>query len=234
MHTVNNRKTLICLLIISLFSYSLIAQSVSQLTKIRFNLWAEIDPYPGSEDAKNDTGDPSKYEFSINRIKEIAPLLVEGMVYGWEFSYTPYDKTRHVDEYMEIKPIVNPQYLIPNIVYSSPWIENNSFNCWVQYNKNEYEKSEYDKWSVIQNPSIHGVGYGETKDGFTGIENACKDALKNAVREHFRGVIKNKPKEITGKVLIKNVPLIGGDAGRYMIKLDFFLEYGKIIEYKVF
>ena len=156
------------------------------------------------------------------------------MVYGWEFSYTPYDKTRHVEEYMEIKPIVNPQYIVPNIVYSSPWIENNSFNCWVEYNKNEYEKSEYDKWSVIQNPSIHGVGYGKTKDGFTGIQNACKDALKNAIREHYRSVIKNKPKEITGKVLIKNIPLIGVDAGRYMIKLDFFLEYGKIIEYKVF
>ena len=37
--------------------------------------------------------------------------------------------------------------------------------------------------------------------------------------------------EITGSVLIKKMPTMGIDAGRYMIKLDFFLEYGRIKEY---
>jgi hypothetical protein len=44
-------------------------------------------------------------------------------------------------------------------------------------------------------------------------------------------LIKNKPQEITGSVLIKKMPTMGIDAGRYMIKLDFFLEYGRIKEY---
>ena len=230
----SNKKTIISLLFISLLSYSLIAQPITQLTKIRFAVWAELDAYPGSEEAKKDYGDPSEYGFSVERIKEVAPFLIEGMLYGWEFSYRPYDKTRHVEEEMIIKPIVNPDFISKNINYSSPWIENNRFNCWVQYNKNDYEISEYDKWSSIHNPVIHGKGYGRTENGFMGIYDACKDSLKNAVRTYYRGVIKNKPKEINGKVLIKNTPLIGVDAGRYVINLDFFLECGKIIEYKVF
>ena len=229
-----NKKSLLIFIIFSILCNSLIAQPVEQINKIRFSLWADIDAYPGSEEAKEDTGDPAEYGFAIKRIKEVAPLLVEGMVYGWEFSYRPYDKTRGVAEEMIVKPIVNPSFVGKNIDYSSPWLEENIFNCWVQYNKNEYEKAEYDKWSVIQNPVIHGIGYGEVKDGFNGIVNACNDALKNAVRNYYRNVIKNKPKEIRGKVLIKSIPLIGVDAGRYVINLDFFLECGKIIEYKVF
>ena len=89
-------------------------------------------------------------------------------------------------------------------------------------------------WASIQNPVIHGYGYGNVSDGFDGIVDAAKDALKNAVREHYRAKIKNKPKEITGSVLIRKEPLIGIDEGRYTIKLDFFLEYDTIINYNVY
>ena len=49
-----------------------------------------------------------------------------------------------------------------------------------------------------------------------------------------KGQIKNKPKEITGSVLIRKQPLLGIDAGKYTIKLDFFLECGTIRYYTVF
>ena len=50
----------------------------------------------------------------------------------------------------------------------------------------------------------------------------------------LRNTIKNKPKEITGRVLLRKTPMIGIDAGRYVIKLDFFLECGTILEYTQF
>ena len=51
------------------------------------------------------------------------------------------------------------------------------------------------------------------------------------IRNNGEMLIEN---EITGKVLIKDIPTIGIDNGKYVINLDFFLEYGKIIEYTVF
>jgi hypothetical protein len=89
-------------------------------------------------------------------------------------------------------------------------------------------------WASIQNPTIQGIGIGKISDGFDGITAAAKDAVKKAVREYYRNVIKNKPKEITGSVLVRNQPLLGIDAGKYRIKLDFFLECGRIKYYKVF
>ena len=92
----------------------------------------------------------------------------------------------------------------------------------------------YNLWASIQNPTIQGQGFGSISLGFDGIVEATKDAVKKAVREHYRGQIKNKPKEITGSVLIRKQPLLGIDAGKYTIKLDFFLECGTIRYYTVF
>ena len=89
-------------------------------------------------------------------------------------------------------------------------------------------------WASIQNPVISGIGYAPVENGFDAIEEAARESLKNAIRNYYRKVIKNKPKEINGKVLIRSFPTMGIDAGRYVINLDFFLECGRIIEYTIY
>lgn len=224
-------KKYFLLIIIFIFETVVItSQTPSLIENIRFNMWADVDAYPGLEDA----ADYSGYEYPIKQIKEIGPYLVNGMVCGWEFSYTPYDKTRGVEESLEVREIVSEDYIKRGINYSEPWIEGNNFNCWINYKRSDYDIQTYKLWSSIKNSVIKGTGYGPTEIGFEGIKEAAKDALKNAVRAHYRNIVKNKPKEITGKVLIRDLPIIGIDAGRYVIILDFFLEWGKIVEYKVF
>ncbi len=121
-----------------------------------------------------------------------------------------------------------------DIKYSSIWIENNRFNCWIDYTRTKHEVQTYYLWSSIQNPTIQGRGYGDLSLGFEGIKLAAQDALKNAVRNYYRNTIKNKPKEITGRVLMRKTPLLGIDNGQYVINLDFFLECGTISEYTQF
>lgn len=203
----------------------------SIIEHIRIPLWAEIDAYPELESEYD--GD-SDYGFAVSRIKKTADFLVDGMVYGWEFSYTPSDKLRGVEEYFEITPIEKLDQTGGRLTYSSPWVQDNKLNCWIDYTRTDFQIQNYYLWASIQHPSIQGRGYGNIADGFEGIENAASDALKNAVREYYRGVIKNKPKEITGSVLIRKLPVMGIDSGRYVINLDFFLECGKIIEYSQF
>ncbi|MDY4526056.1 MAG: hypothetical protein SPE03_13585 [Treponema sp.] len=208
------------------------ADSPSQIRKIHFPLWAELDAYPELEEAQNLSA--GVYDYPISRIRKTAPFLIEGMVYGWEFSYTPQDKMRGVEENLEITEIVPSDVFLSHITFSSVWFENERMNCWVTFERNESQIQNYNLWASIKNPVIHGRGYGKLIDGFDGIKNAAAEALKNAVREHFRAIIKNKPKQIKGKVLIKELPVLGIDAGKYVINLDFFLECDKIVEYKVF
>ena len=210
----------------------LAAQTPSVVRNIRIPLWAEIDAYPELEDAQN--LEAEEYSYPIKSLKELAPFIITGMVYGWNFVYTPSDKLRNVEEYLEITEIFPSENLKNEITYDSPWLENSRLNCWCLYQRNDVQVQNYYLWSSIQNPVIHGRGKGNLEDGFEGIRNAAYDALKNAVRSHYRNVIKNKPKQITGSVLISSSPTLGIDAGKYVINLDFFLEYDKIIQYKVY
>ena len=225
-------KKIIILSILLLFEGVILAQTPSVVQHIRIPLWAELDAYPELEDAQNLEAGP--FDYPIKSIKEVAPFLISGMVYGWNFIYTPSDIQRGIEEYLEIEEIVPASSLAPGITYVSPWIQEDKFNCWCEYTRNKSQIQTYNLWSSIKNPVIQGVGYGDLKKGFPGLKDAAYDALKNAVREYYRAIIKNKPKEITGSVLIRDIPTIGISSGRYIFNLDFFLECGKIIEYSVY
>ncbi|MBQ9539161.1 MAG: hypothetical protein IJU95_07805, partial [Treponema sp.] len=47
------------------------------------------------------------YSFAIGRAKELTPFFLSGMLSGWSFEYTPYDKGRGVEEFFEFGEI-NP------------------------------------------------------------------------------------------------------------------------------
>lgn len=211
--------------------FGLQAQTPSIIRNIRIPIWAELDAYPELAESDLSTGE---YDYPIKSIRELGPFLITGMVYGWKFVYTPLDKARGVEEFFEVTEV---QSLDPGrdfISYASPWIQNNRLNCWCEFTRNDFQVQNYMLWSSIQNPVIHGRGYGELSKGFAGLKDAANDALKNAIREYFRVKYKNKPKEISGSVLIREIPTIGIDAGRYVINLDFFMECGRILEYRVY
>lgn len=212
---------------------ALSAQVPSVVKNIRIPLWAELDAYP---EFASDSSNPKINDFSypVKGIREVAPFIIEGMVYGWSFKYTPLDKARGVEEILEIKPVQELNPLYEPVKYSSPWIEDNKLNCWCEFTRNDFQIQAYNLWSSIKNPVIQGRGTGDLKLGFEGVREAASNALKDAIRKYYRSLIKNKPKEINGKVLIRKMPVIGVDSGHYTIILDFFLECGTIIEYSVY
>ncbi|MCR5723687.1 MAG: hypothetical protein K6G80_01220 [Treponema sp.] len=225
------------------------AQKVYQDKLIRFAVWAQRDVYPGyfEGDASEQTQEKNEaakakleatgnaFTIPVTRIKETVPHLLTGMVYGWKFDYTPADKARAVKEYFYHEPV---QALsgeeISKIRYVKPWVEDDRLLCWVEYNRTDIQERAFLSWQSITHPRIKGVGYARLSDGFEGIQQACDEALKNAIREYERKIIKNKPKEITGTVIIATPPMIGIDAGKYMVTLDFFMETDRIITYQTF
>lgn len=224
------KKTVLIILLFcsSVFVFAL---NPSVIEHIRIPLWADLDAYPGSAEAQKGT---DLYDFPSSRIRQIAPFLISGMVYGWEFVYTPSDKARNVEEYFELKEIQPLTPEVEKITYAYPWVEDNKLNCWCEYTRTESQIQNYYLWNSIQHPVIHGRGEGKLELGFDGIRDASEDALKNAVREYFRKIVKNKPKEIRGSVLVRDIPTIGIKSGHYIINLDFFLECDRILEYKTY
>ena len=233
----NRRKSIQLAALILVFGFycaNCFAQLPSFTEKIRIPLWAEIDAYPGLEEAAK----LEDYEYPVQEIKKIAPFIISGMVYGWKFVYVPYDKARGIEEYFEVTEInaeaFTNNYNPNKIIYSSPWVDDTLLHCWCEYYRTNAEVQNYKAWSSITHPVIRARGYGSIKDGFVGIRAAAEDSLKAAVREYYRGITKNKPRQISGSVLIKNEPILGIDAGRYAINLDFFLECDTIKGYGIY
>lgn len=227
-----SKKIFLCVIIFTLCLYSNSEEHIQQNDYFRFKLWALIDEIPLKEYKQDNK--KQFYDFSVQRLKELAPFVLEGMIYGWNFTYTPSDKARNIEEFFEFYPAVSFTAKQKDIKYEEPWIENGMLNVWIEFKKNQSMVDFQKQWNSIQNPKISGIGYGKMIDGVEGIQHAYSEAIKNAVRSHAQGLTRNKPKEITGSVLLYNYPKLRIDAGKYCANLDFYLQIHEIIPYTVF
>lgn len=217
-------KTLIFALLISITQ--LYAQSEGS-EKIRLYLWAARDAYP-------EFTEENPFELAQKDLTSLSEYLIEGMTYGYSFDYTPSDKLRKVDEYFELIPLNDFSKDKDNIEWDSTFWREDKIFLWVNFNRTEQMMRYYKQFSSIKNPHAVGRGKGKLSKGFAGLEEAIKNAAKDGIREYYRKIIKNKPKQITGKLLIRSVPAIYVDKGNYVVQLDFFLETSKIKEYSQF
>lgn len=173
------------------------------------------------------------FKNSITRARQITPFLMEGMLEGWTFDYVPSDKTRQVKEIFEFgkvrpfDPNINP------ITYHDPipMEEEGKLLCWASCERTQMQQLSYERWASIIHPKIQGQGKANVEDGFEGIQKAVELAVKDAVREYWRTQTKNKPKEISGTVLLIQDPRIYISEGQYVVDLDFFLQTDRIILY---
>ena len=257
-----NRNTVLRLLpalYMLALSSMLNSQVPLQNEQIRLLVWADLDAFPGvfedppdkiasesrsftpsaETDSPQETADENHqfhilFDYAINRTKEIAPFLLGGMLDGWSFEYTPYDKARHVEEYWsfeEIQPF-NPS--VNTIDYHDPEPRDDRLLCWIYCERTQEQQESYRYWTSITHPHIHGQGKASVQNGFKGIKEACSNALKQAVRDYWRTLIKNKPKEIDGKVLLIREPRVHIKDGQYVVDLDFFLQTDRIISYSLY
>lgn len=225
------------------------SQKAQQDKQLRIELWAELDAYPGlvlSDTLENQSSQNSKstessnsnknsiYEYAVSRLKEIAPFIMGGMVNGWTFDYTPSDKMRSVEEYFSYSPVQEFNQKVNPLEYKKIEVIDGNLDCWVYCNRTKEQQLAYGAWTSIKNPKIHGTGQGSIEEGFDGIKTAVENAIKDAVREYWRTLIKNKPKEIEGKVLLIKAPRIYVKSGKYNVDLDFFMETSRIIKYSYY
>lgn len=245
------RKSVMLALCLTCASFG-VPQEVKQDEYIRIQIWAELDAFPGrfEDDAQSaqasgapqdaDTDAPQSdfqklYGFAIERCRSIAPFLVQGMLYGWDFEYTPYDKARGVQEYWSFTSKSDFDGAAASganrLEYQSPVVEDGKLMTWVYCARTPQQQLEFKRWSSINQPKVGATGEASVEDGFEGIQASCSAAAKQAVREYWRTKIKNKPKEISGSILLVGEPRIYIKNGKYVSDLDFLLETDRIVPY---
>ena len=235
-------------------------QVPNQSRQLRIQVWSELDPFPGGfgdnewETEDEDEGAtplrpelPSSggseeheatrtrlYSFAINRAKELTPFFLSGMLSGWTFDYTPYDKGRGVEEFFEFGEIDPFDWSMNSIEYREPIPEDEKLLVWAYCDRTEVQQLSYRRWSSINLPKVRGRGSASVAKGLDGIKESVGSAIRDAVREYWRVYSKNKPKEITGRVLLIGVPRVYIYEGQYKTDLEFFLETDRIVKYTYF
>ena len=234
-------------------------QVPNQSRQLRIQIWSELDPFPGGfgdeaweTDEDEDTAPlrpeiPSAggseeheaartrlYSFAINRAKELTPFFLSGMLSGWTFDYTPYDKARGVEEFFEFGEITPFDWSMNSIEYREPIPEDEKLLVWAYCDRTEVQQLSYRRWSSINLPKVRGRGHASVAKGLDGIKESVGSAIRDAVREYWRVYSRNKPKEITGRVLLIGVPRVYIYEGQYVTDLEFFLETDRIVKYTYF
>jgi hypothetical protein len=220
------RKTVaIALLILtSLLCYA-------QDNPISVRLWCELEPMVlENEDY------PLSTEEAQRRALEEARAILSGMIYGYRFRYIPGDRVRQIEEEFTITPVAEILWGDPNMEIADAHIRDNLFFLKVTYRLQEFQLARRRAWSSNSLEAASGLGSHSvfTATSPEGKQLALREALKNAVREALRPVHFNKPREVTGEILLWSEPHTIIQSGAYTTRADVKLRVKEIRSYSLF
>jgi len=151
----------------------------------------------------------------FQRILEEARYVLSGMVYGFTFSYTPYDKSRKVEEEFLLEPYQWIQKGDPNLSVVGVRVEGTRVYVRVRYALVEFQEAWYRGLRSNVLPSASGFGQAPFYQGPEGRMRAVQEGIKNAIREYARTVMYNKPHTLKGLVVLDAAPRMMMDSGLY-------------------
>ncbi len=192
-------------------------------------VWVYAERVPGSPNT-NDANDAP----AMDRLRALSRFVLGGMVYGWKFSYVPYDKKRGVAESFTLEPLAeikddDPRFSIPLLRPNYPKIL-----CVAEYSLDESHSRWITHWDSVLFRTAKGRGTGERVDETLGIRAAYESAVRGAVREHARKLEKNKPKEVIGEVLLRDNPRLFPDEGRFVAEVRVLINVREVVPYRSF
>lgn len=163
---------------------------------------------------------PLEREAAHRQALEESRYLLAAMVYGWDFSWTAENRLRGVAEYFEALP----RGEIPfgdeafNIVELE--VEESHLHSWAEYTLSDVQLRWLASWES-------GTVYPAQALGQASLElvdakkAALADAAKNALISILRQREKNRPKEVSGEMVLVQSPRFWIDEGCWKVQARF-------------
>jgi hypothetical protein len=208
---------------------SLLAGAQDRILDLR--LWCELDPM-----VQENQDYPLSTEAAQTRALEEARGILSGMIYGYRFRYTPGDRVRRIEEQFSLDPVLEIQWGDPNLQIADAYIRESLLHIKVTYRLEDFQYDRRRAWSSNSLEASTGLGSHSvfTAPSPEGKKRALEEAMKNAVREALRPVHFNKPREVTGQILIWNQPYTVIQSGAYTTRTDVKLRIEEIRSYSLF
>lgn len=170
----------------------------------------------------NNSKHPMEESF-VNDIIEI----ISGMIYGWNFSYTPSNIKREIAEIFTIEPIALIKKGDPNMRFRDNWEKDNIMYQNIVYVLADFQKSRISSWHSSVVPSSSGYGEASLYEE-SGKSLSLTNALKDSIKKEFLSRGKNRPRSIKGQILLKENPRVFINSGLFNTQVEVLLLYKEI------
>lgn len=217
------------ILALGTFLLSALRLGASPSTRLFVDAWCELEPFVRLGDEY-----PLSREKAAEILLEEARYAFSGMIYGFSFSYTPSDAARKVGDRFELMPLAEIPWGSPRLAVLETGQEERRMSARIAYSLTDREAARRQSWGSNTVPLAAGSGEASVMEGPGGRLTAIKEAVKNAVREHLRSRIYNKPREITGELLLWEGPETALRSGFYAARVKVRLRVGEIIPYRIY
>ena len=179
-------------------------------------------------------GTPKRTPVPIDRLLEEARYVFSGMIYGFSFAYTPSDTLRSVEEQFTIEPIAQIPWGDPGLTVMDTREAEDRVFVRIRYFLNEYQDPWISMWQSNTLPTNSAFGEAPLYRGPENRIEAINQGVKQAVRNYLRQRVYNKPKSITGEVVLQAPPRIVIKAGAYRATVDVKMKFEEVRPYSSF
>lgn len=196
---------------------------------LRAEFWTDLDGVPQS-------GDPWPLPLTVaaGRLAEEAAWVFAGQVWGFEFEWTPLDRTRHIEEAFGMKPSGSIPKGDPRLAPEDSHVDGRRLVAYVSYNPTASESGLLASYGRSPWKSAQGTGYGDYLLGYRGRRMAYEDAARAAIRELLRSLEPNKPRRVRGRIVFASTPRIAVADGVYRVEARFRIELTEVEEYGLY
>jgi hypothetical protein len=196
---------------------------------LRAEFWADLAPVSGVGDEW-----PVSDATARSRMLEEAAWVYSGLIWGFDFEYTPYDKARGLAERFVLSPLGS---LKPDSLSFAPGARkaaSGELRSFVEY-RPPTALAEFMQ-SYMQDPwkGAQGIGKADMNLGIKGRMAAYEDALRLAVRAYLQGLEPNKPRLVRGRVAFERAPTMAILGGFYTCQARARVMVGEILRNKVY
>ena len=220
--------TLVLVVVLGLVPASAYSQAPDDPVLV-VEVWSELDPLVADGGER-----PVPREVAIERLLQEATLVFSGMIYGFRFRYVPAHPAREIAEEFELEPYATIVRGDPRLEVFQTWVDADRLYARVFYTVDSRQAGWYRGWQSAANASAIGVGTAPFVRGPSVKPQAIRDGIRMAIRNHARELEFNRPREITGAVLLDEAPAVGVHEGSYEARVSVLVQIDSIRRYETY
>ncbi len=199
--------------------------------QLELEVWCELEPMI------QESGDyPLSAEAARERVLEEARILLSAMIYGVHFSYTPSDARRRQAEQFQLTPVAELRWGDPRLRIAEAEVRDARLYARVRYDLQDFQSARRSAWQSNAIPTAAGAGRASlfASSAPEGKRRSLEEAFKEAIRNHLRPVLFNKPREVRGELLLWQAPRVVVEAGDYLTAAAVKLRLQEVRPYSFF